>query len=218
MAYGLGDDTQTQSVLSKFEQALDLNRRAKQGLSENKANLVALATKAKAITDPTQRAAIQAKIKEQTALYVGVLNFYNDASQKLQSFNDFVKGLLQDAGIQVPTLGFLPAIPAVWVAVLVAAGIALTAVITANNMHSGAIAETSKVVDQMLAGKITADQAAKTIDALNKQAADQTDLLGIKSALGQVGKLAVPVLLILGAILVLPQIMEVTRAFRPRSA
>jgi hypothetical protein len=218
MAYGLGDDTQTQSVLSKFEQAIDLNARAKQGLSENKANLVALATKAKAITDPTQRAAIQAKIKEQTALYVGVLNFYNDASQKLQSFNDFVKGLLQDAGIQVPTLGFLPAIPAVWVAVLVAAGVALTAVITANNMHSGAIAETSKVVDQMLAGKITADQAAKTIEALNKQAADQTDLLGIKSALGEVGKLAVPVLLILAAVFVLPQIMEVTRAFRPRSA
>jgi hypothetical protein len=219
--YGLGDDTTddsaTQAVVDKFTQALDLNAQAKQGLADNKASIVALADKAKQISDPDQQAQIQAQIQQHLQNYLNVLNFYNDAAQKLSSFNDFVKNLFAQSGVQLPGLGFLPAIPAVWVAVIVAVGVALTAVLVSVNMHAGAIADTDKVIDSMLAGQITPTQAAQAIQALNQQVADQNDQLGIKSALGTVGKLAVPILLILAAIFVLPQVLGTARALRGRA-
>lgn len=208
-----GDDTQVSSVTEKFQQAINLSDSAKRGLADNRAALIGLANRIKGIKDPDARAKLTAKLNDQVAQQVALQNFYNDAAAKLKQFNDFLQNLLAQAGFigPVPGLGFLPAIPAVWVAVLVAAGIALTAVIAANNLHAGAVADTNRIVDAVLKGQISVDDGAKAIEALNQQAENQTDALGIKSAT----KALMPVLLIVLGIVVLPQVLSIVR---PRAA
>lgn len=213
---GTGTDAQVTSAFESFQRAINLSDQAKRGLADNKAKLIGLANRIKTIKDPTTRAKLTAKLNDQVAQQVAVQNFYNDASKKLADFNAFLQDFLAKAGFIGPSpgLGFLPALPAVWVAVLVAAGVALTAVITANTLHAGAIADTSRIVDAMLKGQISPDAAAKGIEALNEQAKNQTDALGIKSAVQAV----MPVLLIVLGIVVLPQILSVARTLRPARA
>lgn len=210
-------DSDGQRTLDKFQDAVNLATKARTGLSENNGRLIELNQRVQSIRDPKVRATLTARIQAHVARQAQIAGFYRSVAQKIDGLRTMLRDWLAKIGIKgVPglgELGVLPAVPAAIVAVLIAAGIAAGVVITANSLHGGAIEQTAKVVDQVTKGQMTADDGAKLIEALSKQADSQMDALGIKGAVHEL----VPILAIAAAVLLLPNILSIVRELTPRS-
>jgi hypothetical protein len=203
------------SSLKSFQDALNLAKQAGVGISMNNGNLIALNQKVQTIQDAPTRAALTARIQDHVKRQAAIVSFYNGVASKLSWLRTSLKNWLASIGItDVPglgELGFLPAVPAAIVAVLVVVAAAAATIITANALHSGAIADTGRVVDSVLSGQLTPEAGAALIKSLSDQANQQVDALGIKSAISSL----VPILAIGAAVIFLPNILALTRELVP---
>lgn len=201
----------------KLTTVLNLAERARTGISENNGRLVALEARAKKIADPAKRGTILKRVRAHVNRQVTIASAYREAAAKLESGRRALADLFRRFGFSVPGLsglGILPAVPLGVVSIIAAVGITAGAIVTANLIQGGAIGETKKVVDAVLNGQISATEGAALIDKLTKQAEEQMDPLGLKKAVGGL----MPGLLIVGAVVLLPPLLETLRALRPRRA
>jgi hypothetical protein len=202
--------------------AADANKRTDE-MKANSSAISALRARADALTNPDARAAAQVKVGElsrrQAQIVIDWRNFTNgwkDTAAKAGAF-------LKNVGLNVPSLnlngiGAVPVIVpiAIAAAVLIAAGY-VAVVATSNATVAKAVSAQSRAFADFESGKLTFDQYQQVSANINATTRSAAEAAGAGS-IADILKKATPVLLIVGAILLLPRVLDAVKGMRRAAA
>lgn len=206
------------SVQSINTQAAQLDARIKADRARYMATLRSLPQ----VQDVASRERLRGQLGEWIKKQVDVENRMNGFLAMWASAKAQAAKFLNAAHIQVPTyLGAVPLVPAAIVGVIVVAVAVMAVVAAQNNLQGKALDGLSSLVNNAAAQGWTEAQTANAVDAYaravaaaSKDTKPSPDPLGLTGAL----KAALPVVVGIAAIMLLPRVLDSLKSLKPRRA
>jgi hypothetical protein len=208
-----------------FKQLNGIQARAQQQraqISIGNAHVMDLDTRAQAIADPAVRAKVRADVHKLALNQGRIAKAFKSFGGKIAAASKSAADWMRSHGIEpsagLAGLGLAPlVIPIAIIAAVIAATVAANLIDKMLGSASKGIALKKQLIDALLAGKIShqdymtsISEVDKSVDAANQAAA--TDPFGIAN----IGKAALPIALIVGAIILVPMFMPKKNPHRRR--
>lgn len=192
----------------------DAAQAEKARISMNNQHVIELGRQADMIQDPAKRAAAKATVDKLYKNQVSIATQFKQFGAAWAKGVGLVRTFMNAVGIEMPQgLGVLPLVPIAIAAAVIVAGVIVAAVVSRNNAASKEIAAKAQVLAQLASGNVTPDEAKALMAEIDKSNPPPSDPLGLTDAL----KAATPVLLLIGAIMILPPIVESFTRSRART-
>lgn len=197
--------------------AAALQERAR--LSMNNAAVIALGHRADAIQDPVSRATAQAEVKKLYNRQVAIAGMNRAFASAWSSSVNAVGKFLKMIGVAMPSglagesgLGVVQLVPILVAGAVILASLWVARIVIENNSAEKTIAAKDRVLAMLEMHSITPEQADAMMKEIDKSTPPPAgDPLGLSELLKQAG----PVLLMVGAIVIVPPLLE-TFNRRPR--
>jgi hypothetical protein len=192
-------------------------RRIQDAHSMNNGRLIALDAQANRILDPTERAKAKARIQASVKRQVAITGAMRALVSRINSVRSGIVNALRSIGVDASGLAGLGVVPFLPIAVgvaIVAAGAVAASIYGATQVQSRAVDNDAKMVAQYAAGKLSFPDLMKFMDENRARADKDTSALGLASTL----EAALPLALIVGAVVLGPRLLDMVNGRRRAAA